>query len=678
MPDRSLKTLANGGLGRWFQPRIIAVLALVASTAAALAFLPHRVQPPAGTPAAALTNDRLPRRNVLVLTLDTTRRDAMGFFGHSPSITPHLDTLAGESTVFTDAYTVAPLTLPAHASLLTGLYPNSHHLRDNSVAALSPDATTLAEALQAEGWQTAAGVAAIVLDSCYGLDQGFAVYRDPARDPSRQRLFIAERRADAMVDQTLADLPASGPWLYWLHLFDAHYPYAAPGSVPRAARTEDEAYADRRRLYFEEIAWLDAQVGRLLTALRARPDWSDTIVVVAADHGESLLDGVEPTHGWFIYDPTMRIPLLVRMPGAAPRRVDVPVSLVDVMPTLLDLVGVARPDLRFDGATLAPLVRGEPEEPFTQRAVAMESWYAWSNFGWAPMEACVQGGVKFVRSRRERLYDRGPGGPGEHGPPAGTFATDDPRAKGMRARLDHWAAEPTNPLVAQGVTLDDAQMRQLMELGYVAGSSRDLSSRPDFAALDDPEDHAEIVFLLEKVTSKFADGNTAGAVVELRRLCELAPQSVFAHEQLGSFLIAGSRKEDWDEAERHLRQALEIDFQRAKAHYNLGLLTMRRMNAAKSPEEAQKLRRAAILEFDLALDIDRNSPEALANFATLARAEADALPVAEKPARLKLYEDALAAADRFLRELPAAHADRRRFEEFRATTEAARAKAAGD
>ena len=614
----------------------------------------------------------------------------MGFLGRTPSITPQLDRLARESAVFTDAYTVAPLTLPAHASLLTGLYPNSHHLRDNSVAALAAEATTLAEVLRDCGYATGAAVSAIVLDSCYGLDQGFATYRDPPRDPSRQRLFIAELRGDVMVDQTLAGLPPvaaigagagpAAPWFRWLHLFDAHYPYAAPGSTPRPAHTEEEAHADRRRLYFEEIAWLDQQLGRLLDALRARDDWERTIVVVTADHGESLLDGVEPTHGWFVYDATMRVPLLMRLPGAQPRRLEPPVSLADVMPTLLDLLGAQRADLRFDGESLAPLLAAAPPDAdtvaaFADRAVAMESWYGWSNFGWAPMEACVQGGLKFVRSRRERLYDRGPTGRGERVDGANVLHDDDPRARAMRARLDRWAAEPAQPLAASGVTLDDAQLLQLAELGYVAGSSRDLSERPDFAALDDPEDHAEVAHLLERVTSRFAEGDAAGAAGDLRRLCELVPQSVFAHEQLGAFLIAGGRKEDWDEAERHLRRALEIDFQRAKVHYNLGLLTMRRMNASKEPAEALRHRRGAILELRLALEIDRNSPEALANFASLARMEADQMDPARREARLAAYDEVLAAADRFLAELPADHADRRRFEVFRADTTQARARA---
>jgi len=617
----------------------------------------------------------------------------MGFLGRTPSITPQLDRLASESAVFTDAYTVAPLTLPAHASLLTGLQPNSHHLRDNSVAALSAEATTLAEVLRDAGYATGAAVSAIVLDSCYGLDQGFATYRDPPRDPSRQRLFIAELRGDVMVDQTLAGLPpaatadaadaadAAAPWFRWLHLFDAHYPYSAPGSTPRPARTEAEAHADRRRLYFEEIAWLDLQLGRLFDALRARSDWERTLVVVTSDHGESLLDGVEPTHGWFVYDATMRIPLLMRVPGALPRRLDPAVSLADVMPTLLDLLGATRADLRFDGESLAPLLGAtlpdaETAAAFDGRAVAMESWYGWSNFGWAPMEACVQGGLKFVRSRRERLYDRSPDGRGERGDGANILSDDDPRARAMRARLDRWAAEPAHPLAASGVTLDDERMRELAALGYVAAAARDLSVRPDFSVLDDPEDHAEVAFLLERVTSRFAEGDAAGAAGELRRLCELVPQSVFAHEQLGAFLIAGGRKEDWEEAERHLRRALEIDFQRAKVHYNLGLLTMRRMNAAKEPAEALRLRRGAILELRLSLEIDRNSPEALANFASLARMEADQMDPSARKARLALYDEVLAAADRFLAELPADHADRRRFEAFRADTEQARQRAA--
>jgi len=655
-----------------------AIAALVAALAVALLAPACRDESAPHAPAAArAAAPARARPNILLVTLDTTRRDAMGFLGRSPSITPRLDALAAESVVFTDAYTVTPLTLPAHTSLMTGLYPNSHHLRDNSVAALPASATTLAEVLADGGWKTAAGVAAIVLDSSFGLDQGFATYRDPPRDPGRQRLFLTEMRGDAMVDQALRDLPAAGPWFYWLHLFDAHYPYAAPGSVARPVRTEAEGWAEKRRLYFEEIAYVDQQLGRLLFALRERPDWEETIVVVAADHGESLLDGVEPTHGWFLYDATVRVPLLIRVPGAAPRRVATTVSLVDVMPTVLELAGVARADLRFDGTSVADLVRGgdEGDERFAARAIAAESWYAWSNFGWAPMEACVQEGFKLVRSRKERLFDRRDGAAGEK---SDVRDANVPRATAMRARLDRWAAEPTAPQDAQGVLLDEAGREELRKLGYVDATVRDFATRPDFATLDDPEDHADVVFVLEQVTSAFSDGDPAAAAAHLRRLLILAPQSVFAHEQLGAFLIAGGKKGDWDEAESHLRRAIELDYQRSKAHYNLGLLLMRRMNGEKEPAKARPFRLGALEEFRRAIEVDSNSPEALANLATLLRMEADALPPAEKAARLALYDETLAVSDRFLRELPADHADRGRFIEFRAATESARKAAAGE
>ncbi len=644
---------------------------MITTALLASACAPSTPAPPQN-PATAAPSSAAPSRNVVIITLDTTRRDAIGFLGRSPSITPNLDALAAESAVFTDAYTVTPLTLPAHASLLTGLHPASHHLRDNSVAALPAAAATLAEVLKEAGYRTAAGVAAIVLDASYGLAQGFEVYRDPPRDPARQRVFIGEMRGDAMVDQALRDLPTRSPYFYWLHLFDAHYPYDAPGSQPRPATTEAEAQVDRRRLYYEQIAWLDRQIGRFLDALRLLPGWDETIVVVAADHGESLLDGIEPTHGWFVYDVTMRIPLLIRFPGGKPRHIDTSVSLIDVMPTLLDLLGIARPDLRFDGESLAPLVRDGAEE-ISGRAVSMESWYGWSSFGFAPMEACVQDGFKYVRSRRERLYDRRPGGGGEQ---TNLFTAEDARARGLAARLDRQAAEPAQPLDAHGVTLDDARRAELMALGYVNASVRDFGTRPDFAALEDPEDHPEIVFMLETVITAFAEGDMERAAKPLRVVCEQMPKSMFAHEMLGAVLIAGRKPADWDEAEKHLRTAIELDFQRSKAHYNLGLLLMRRMGAMRDPEQARVLRLRALESFRCALEGDSNSPEAMANLASLARIEADSLPVAARLQRLALYDEAAKACARFLVELPEGHADRQKFEQLRADIEAGREKAA--
>ncbi len=640
---------------------------LAALRAFALATAAGGCSPAAGAPqeAAAAASGR---RSVVVITLDTTRRDYMGFLGHAPSVTPTLDALAAESAVFEDAYTVAPLTLPAHTSMMTGLYPMSHHVRDNSIAAVSPATTTLAEVLHDAGYATGAAVAAFVLDASFGLDQGFERYHGAPRDPSRSptKIFMAERPANGVVDQALADLARmKAPYLYWLHFFDAHFPYDAPGTTKLPTTSRADELVERRRQYGEQIRFVDGEIARLFQELKRRPEWNDLVIVVAADHGESLYDGVEPSHGWFVHDSTVRIPLFLRFPGASPRRVAAQVSLIDVMPTLLSLLGLERGDLRFDGVDLAPLVRGETAE-LPDRVIAFESWYAYANFGWSPFDGCVRGPLKYVRGRRERLFDRA-ADPTER---TNAFAPSDPRSKGMRQRLDALLASPAASFRPTAIELDDAARANLLALGYLEASTVDLGTHPDSATLEDAEDHVDLVLQLEEINTIFVDGQTEETIRFYRRFAELAPRSVFAREQLASSLLLLRRPELLDEAEKNLRAALAIDYHRPKAHYQLGLLEMRRAGASKSRDEQTRHRRAALAEFRCALEVDANSPEALANLATLLSSEEKSLAPDARAERAQALQEASAALDRFLSLISADHVDRAKMEGFRADVKA--------
>jgi arylsulfatase A-like enzyme len=620
------------------------------------------------SPAAAGTRQEAekPRGSLLVITLDTTRRDHMGFLGKEPSVTPSLDALAAESVVFEDAWTVAPLTLPAHVSLMTGLYPASHRVRDNGLVALSPAAVTLAETLHDAGWATAAGVSAAVLDRSYGLAQGFDRYRGVERDPGKTRIFMAEKPANATVDQALAELGSlKPPWFLWVHLFDAHFPYQPPTVPKNPAQNLQQERAENRRLYGEEIRFDDREVGRLLDALRARPEWKDLTIVVAADHGESLCEAIEETHGWFVYDPTMRIPLVVRSPGAPPHRVKAQASLIDVMPTVLSLLGQERPDLRFDGVDLAPLVRGETDEA-PDRALALESWYAYANFGWAPHEAVVRGPLKYLRSRREKLFDRA-SDPGEK---KNLFTPSEPRAKALRLQLDQLLAAPASPLQPDAIVLDEQARADLQALGYVEASVLDLSTRPDSTTLEDAEDHVDVLYQLEEITAALQRGEYDNVVRFFRRLCELAPRSCFAHEQLAGALMMMRKPELNDEAEKHLRAVLAIDFHRRKAHFQLGLLEQRRSTIAKTPEEASRHRRAAIVAYRFAVEADPGSPESLMNLVTVLRVEERSLPESSGAERRKLLEEADSLIARFLAVVPENLSDRPKVEEMRADVRA--------
>jgi choline-sulfatase len=334
--------------------------------------------------------------NVLLITLDTVRADHLGAYGLPSARTPHLDALADQGVRFAEAIAVAPVTLPSHASMLTGRYPLHHGARDNGRFRLPTDATTLAEHLQRHGYSTGAVVSARVLARRYGLDQGFATYDDNLDDGRRaERFMVEESRADHAVDRalTLLDGKLEEPWFLWLHLFDAHAPYEAPerfdALFPHAP-------------YDAEIAWVDDQVGRLLTHLQTTGQEQRTLTTVIADHGEGLGEHGESSHGIFVYRSTTHVPWLLSGPGVEPGVIEGLVSQVDLLPTLLDHLGL--PSLPGDGLSHAPLLTGGGRAA-SRDGVLTESVHALHTFGWAPVRAVDTGAYKLIDAPQRELYD---------------------------------------------------------------------------------------------------------------------------------------------------------------------------------------------------------------------------------------------------------------------------------
>src|SRR5438552_2341253 len=312
--------------------------------------------------------------NVLLITIDTLRSDRVGAFGGPPNLTPNLDRLAAAGLRLTRAYSSAPLTLPSHTSIMTAVSPPVHGIRANGLSRLGPDLPTLAGALASHGYRTGAFVGAFVLDARFGLNRGFNVYDDrygekhPGEDTEG-----AERRADDVIKPATAwilrriqrsDGTSNGEprtkngerrtgngerdrWFAWVHLYDPHEPYRAP-----------EPYASQHAPYDAEVAYTDAMVGKLLDDLAAAGQLEQTLVVVAADHGESLGAHGERTHGVFAYDVTLRVPWIVWAgPGITGRTFDGPVRLIDLAPTVLDLVGVQQPQ-SVEGRSVLQAVNG--------------------------------------------------------------------------------------------------------------------------------------------------------------------------------------------------------------------------------------------------------------------------------------------------------------------------------
>jgi arylsulfatase A-like enzyme len=316
-------------------------------------------------------------------------------YGFAGLATPAIDGLASHGVVFDDALTVAPLTLPAHASLLTGLYPANHGVRENAGGALDPSQATLATTLHDRGFHTGAFVGSIVLHHDRGLARGFDVYDDGSADgtPAPQR-----RQGSQVVDRARAwiDHLDDRPFFLWVHLYDVHAPQTLPMDVRRA-------YGDR---YEGGLAYVDVQIGRVLEALERRHLLSTTVVVLAGDHGESLGEHGEKEHGVFLYQSTLRVPLIICAPGLTARRVTAAASLVDVVPTALQLLGIAT-HMPHDGISLVPALTGGG---LPRRAIYAESLYA-AHFGGGPLRMIREGEFKFIAAPTPELYDlaRDPG-----------------------------------------------------------------------------------------------------------------------------------------------------------------------------------------------------------------------------------------------------------------------------
>jgi choline-sulfatase len=340
-----------------------------------------------------------PKVGVVLITLDTTRADRLPAYGYQDAAMPALDRIAREGVVFDQASSVAPLTLPAHASLFTGLLPPAHGVRDNASPALADRQTTLAETFRARGFKTAAFVSSVVLASDRGVAQGFDRYGGVAAHessgehrPDRGGAERRQRTADEVVNDALGWLEGvtDARFFLWTHFYDAHRPYDPPEPYR-------SMYGDP---YVAEIAFVDSQIGRLFDALERRGLLDHVVVVVAGDHGESLGDHGEDDHGIFVYESVLRVPLMMRVPGLAARRVGAVVRLTDVMPTVLDLAGLPAPPA--DGVSLRALLTGQKAD--LQLEAYSESLYP-ERLGWSALRALREGRYKLIDAPTPELFD---------------------------------------------------------------------------------------------------------------------------------------------------------------------------------------------------------------------------------------------------------------------------------
>lgn len=400
----------------------------------------------------ACSAERQSRPQLLIITLDTARADRFSFSGDSPVETPVVDSLAAEGTVFLQAISPAPITLVTHASLFTGQLPTVHGVRNNGTYRLPNEAVTLAELLQERGYRTGAFVGAAVLDAKYGLSQGFDHYDDTMAGATRVGIY-AERRGEAVVEAALDWIGRQGdaPTFAWVHLFDPHIPYNPP---------EPERSLHAGSPYNGEIAYSDRVIGRLLEGYRRLGLYDDTIVVFASDHGESLGDHGELTHGIFLYDSTMHVPLILRIPGqAGGKRVDSQVQLVDVFPTLAAVLDLDIPD-GVQGRDLGFAMRGEALDP---APAYLETILPLEDHGWFELRGLRTGGWKLIVGPKREMYDLR-SDPAENRDLVNTRPDRVSELEGiLRNAFPERGSEPS-----QRIEMDQSTREQLRALGYLS------------------------------------------------------------------------------------------------------------------------------------------------------------------------------------------------------------------
>lgn len=541
--------------------RRLAIIGVVAAILAATVYLILRWLPTGGS-AASPTGEPVvaqspsspsgsPRgaSNVILITLDTLRSDRLSCYGSNLVDTPNIDAFAAEGVRFTNAASTVPFTLPAHASIMTGLYPPGHGVRENVGYVLDERFSTLAEVLGAGGWATGGFVSAFVLDHRWGIGRGFEHYFDgfDLREMETANLGSVQRDGATTVAAAVSWLderPADRPFFLWLHLYDPHEPY-----------TPAEPFKSRYpgRPYDAEVAYTDSLVGDFRHALEERALLDDSLVILTSDHGEGLGDHGEEFHGFFVYDSTIHVALIVRPPtgGGAGRVVDRAVSHVDLLPTVLDLVGLPVPE-NVHGRSLAPLVAGEDVE--WDRPVYSESLYPLLHYGWAPLRSLRTERFKLIDVPRAELYDLARD-PAED---QNLFGREPKLSNEMTAALGdlRQRIEIDEPSGGTEAEMDERTLAQLQALGYIAGQGGVSVEDEDVQDRADPKDRVHLHQKIMAAQSMMGGHDYDVAERLLDQVLSEDEAILDAHQMLGQ--IAGEEDRPND-AIRHYQRALELN-----------------------------------------------------------------------------------------------------------------------
>lgn len=504
--------------------------------------------------------------NVLLITMDTTRADRLGCYGYANAATPSVDMLARKGVRFENAFAAAPLTLPSHATIFTGLYPPEHGLRLNGQYALDESIPTLAGILSEQGFRTAAFVAAFVLDSKFGLNHGFEVYSQDLTGTARPTINLDRYRpGNRVADDALSWLVKHHHerFFCWVHFFDPHDPYNAHEDL------FGNAFAHP---YDAEIAFMDRQIGRLLNFLKEQGLEKNTLVIAVGDHGEGLGEHGEETHGIMAYNTTMHVPLIFSCPKQIKQgtRISATVSLVDLVPTILEFLRLDA-DIIGHGRSLLPGLKGRHMDSAT---VYGETLVPYSDYGWAPIKTITSPEWKYIHTSRSELYriDKDP-----H--ETSNVAADLPEK--VRELSDFLSSmeKAMTGRAATPVSLTSYQKSVLKSLGYIGGGRSD-SDEIDIAALQDVKDMLPFCTYLR---SRMLTGNLRGPelVQHYLELIRLSPETPLFHDELGNILM---NLQKFDEALTHFEKAIQLRPDNAGLYCNAGTALARqdRLNEAIS------------------------------------------------------------------------------------------------
>ncbi len=539
-----------------------------------------------------------PKLNFVLISIDTTRADSIGIYGNQQVRTPNIDALGRSGIVFKNAIAHVPLTLPSHASLLTGLLPAKHGIRDNHGYRLNPTVATLPSLLQSKGYKTAGFVSSIVLDHRFGLSNGFEFYDDfiqygaqDSNNPQNERL--ADTTASEAINWLSSNQQSS--FFLFIHFYDPHARYNPP-----------EPYrSNYSNQYLGEIAYVDEQIGKIIKSLDAVRN--RTIILITADHGEGLGDHDELGHGLFLYDSTIQIPFVMAGPSiTSGKEILQQVQLIDVAPTLLELAGSEKPQ-GLDGRSLVPMLSGKS---LGEVPAILETHYP-LGIGWSPLHSARTTEWKVIDAPQPEVYNL-------KADPHEKTNIQEINNQAVRSIADKLQKYKKIQPPAQDTKMDPALEENLRSLGYLSGTTKP----KNLENLPDPKSKIEVWKLYERSTFLSMEGKQNEAIELLERASQMDASNPVLLDTLGQFVI----KENPEKAVQYWQKALQLTPEDNKIHHRLALGFKRIGDIEKS-----------IVEEKLALQIDPEMQEALVNLGetlTVSGRPQEAIPYLQKSLEL--------------------------------------------